>query len=204
MSALPPTTIGATRVYGMWIAIASAVSLVVLEAVRAWPERVPALPRGLVAVRVGATALLIVALFLPWQEVHLPVTAGHWASGWYPSVGAAAGSLCLLLVATPALPKLANYALEAIVAIVLMVSVLATEFRSDSFAFRIGWGAFLGIAAAATLLVTVLLRVRPGRVNGSRALARPFRSHSPFSALPQLSSRPGSSFQRAGDTRRPP
>jgi hypothetical protein len=171
-SALPPTNVSASRNYGAWIGLACAVSLVALEAVRAWPVTVPALPRGTTAVRLGAAVLLIVALFLPWQEMHLPVQTGPATNGWYPSTGAAAGSLCLLLLATPALPRLADYVLDATIAVAILVSALATEFRSDSLVFRIGWGAFLGIGAAAILLGTALVHLRPGRVERSRALVR--------------------------------
>jgi hypothetical protein len=171
-SALPPTDVSATHVYGAWIGLACAVSLVALEAVRALPVLLPALPRGSTAVRLGAAALLIVALFLPWQELHLAVLTGPYTNGWYASTGAAAGSLCLLLLAAPALPRFASYVLDAVVAVVILVSALATAFRSDSLVFRIGWGAFLGIAAAGVLLGTALLHLRLGPVDRSRALIR--------------------------------
>ena len=169
--AVAPSALPGVHRYGTWIAIGCAVSLVALEAARPWPVRLPVLPRGLAAVRLGAAALLIVALFLPWQEVRMP-PIGAGAAGWYVSTGAAAGALCLLLLASPALPKLESYVLDAVVAIVIFVSALATYFRADSFAYRIGYGAFVGVAAAATLLVTVFVQLRPGRANRSRALVR--------------------------------
>jgi hypothetical protein len=59
---------GGDHVYGAWIGIGCAVSLVALEAVRALPLQVPALPHGLPAVRAGAAGLVIVALFLPGRR----------------------------------------------------------------------------------------------------------------------------------------
>jgi hypothetical protein len=157
------------HLYGTWIAVACAVSLVVLEAVRAWPVRLPAPPQRLVAVRIGAAAMLLVALFLPWREFHYD---GGGIDGWYSPPGAAAGSLCLLLVAGPALAVLESYVLDAAVAVVIFVSMVATAFREDSFALRIGYGAFIGIAAAGILLGTALLPLRPGHVDRRRMLLR--------------------------------
>jgi hypothetical protein len=119
----------------------------------------------------GAAALLIVALFLPWQEISSPAV-GEGFEGWYLSTGAATGALCLLLLAPPAIRKFESYVLDAVVAIVILVSALATYFRAAPFAYRIGYGAFVGVAAAGTLLVTALRHVRTGRLDRSRALAR--------------------------------
>ena len=157
--------------YGAWIGIACAVSLVALEAVRAWPMRLPVMPHGLAAVRMGAAALLIVALFLPWQELHTPVTT-HGTDGWYLSSGAAAGSLCLLLLATPALPALENYVLDAVVAIAIFVSALGTAFHQESSIYQFGYGAFVGFATAGILLACALVPLRPAPVDRARALAR--------------------------------
>jgi hypothetical protein len=122
-------------------------------------------------VRIGAAALLIVALFLPWQEIRSPAVGESFA-GWYSSTGAAAGALCILLLAPAALRKFESYVFDTVVAIVIFVSVLATSFRAESLIYRIGYGAFVGIAAAGALLVTTLWHVRPGHVDRSRALAR--------------------------------
>ncbi len=157
--------------YGTWIGIACAILLVTLETVRALPLWLPALPRGRTAMRMGAAALLIVALFLPWWEINSPAV-GEGFEGWYLSAGAATGALCLLLLAPPALRKFDSYVLDAVVAIVIFVSALATYFRAAAFVYRIGYGAFIGIAAAGILLVTALRHVRTARLDRSRALAR--------------------------------
>jgi hypothetical protein len=157
--------------YGAWIGVACAVLLVALEVVRVLPMLLPALPRGLAAVRLGAAALLIVALFLPWQELHSPGTT-QGTDGWYFSSGAAAGTLCLVLLLTPALRALEDYALGAIAAIVIFVSILGASFHEDSAVYRIGYGAFVGFAAVGILLVSALLPFRPIRVDRGRALSR--------------------------------
>jgi hypothetical protein len=156
-------------VYGAWLGIACSVSLVALEAVRAWPVRVSAPPHALAATRVGAATLLIVALFLPWQETD---GTGISFNGWHTSTGAAAGGLCLLLLATPALPALESYVLDLVVAIAIFVSAAGTAYREESTFVRVGYGAYVGFAAAGILLVTVLSPLRPGHVDRGRALAR--------------------------------
>ena len=155
--------------YGTWIGIAAALLLVGLEIVRALPIVLPAPPRGPTAVRTGAAALLIVALFLPWQEIRNSVES---FTGWSSSAGAATGALCLVLLAPSILRKFESYVLDAVVAIAIFVSTLATSFRAESFVDRIGYGAYVGIVAAAILLVTALAHVRHVHVDRSRALAR--------------------------------
>src|SRR4029077_6906350 len=91
-----------THRYGMWIGIGCAVSLVALEAVRAWPVRLPVPPHGRAAVRIGAAALLILSLFLPWREIHGAGASGQ-LGGWYSVSGAAAGGPGLLLLGAPPL-----------------------------------------------------------------------------------------------------
>jgi hypothetical protein len=157
--------------YGTWISIGCAVALVALEAVRAWPVRLLNLPRGLAAVRMGAATLLIVALFFPWIELHAGVT-GQGYDGWYSSTATAAGGLCLLLLAIPALPALETWALGAVVAVVIFVSVAGTAFRQESAFYRIGYGSFVGFAAAGALLITALVPLRRSHFDRRRALAR--------------------------------
>lgn len=159
------------HLYGTWIGVGCAVSLVALEAARAWPARLPVPPQGPAALRTCAAVLLLVALFLPWQELHATNASGR-TDGWYLATGAAAGALCLLLLAAAAVPALEAYVLEAVVAIVIFVSTVATNFRQASFFYRIGYGAWIGSAAAGSLLVTALAQVRPGHVDRRRALVR--------------------------------
>lgn len=160
------------HLYGTWIGVGCAVSLVALEVVRAWPVRLPDLPRGLAAVRTAAAALLIMALFLPWETFHVGGASGSGTDGWYSAVGAAAGGLALVLLAAPALPAFESYVLDTVVAVVIFVSVMGTAFREDSFVYGAGYGAFVGFAAAGILLATALVPLRPGHVDRRRALVR--------------------------------
>lgn len=162
---------GSHREYGTWIGIAAAVLLVALETVRAWPIVLPAPPGGATAVRMSAAVLLIVALFLPWQEIRSSSVSQTFA-GWDSDTGAAAGALCLVVLAPSILRAFESYVLDAVVAIVIFVSMLATSYRAESFVSWIGYGALVGIAAAGVLLVTAFAQVRPVQVDRSRASAR--------------------------------
>jgi hypothetical protein len=165
--AFSATAFGAVHKYGAWVGIGCAVALVVLEAGVAWPLRLPGPPHGWAAVRVGAAGLLLAALFLPWQQFG----PGETTNGWYDVAGAAAGSLCLVLIAMPALPILEGYVVDLIVAVALLVSALGTTSREDAF-IRIRYGAFVGLAAAGVLLATALVHARPGHLDGRRLRAR--------------------------------
>lgn len=167
-SATPFSTVSR---YGTWIGVGSVVLLLAVEAARGWPLRLPALPRGSAALELGAASLLIVALFLPWQEISIPHHS--WGThGWYVVAGAAVGGLCLLLLARAFLPAVENYALDTAVAIAVFASMLGTVFRQGGPFLRLGYGAYVGLTAAGVLLVTPLLRFRPGPVDRTRALAR--------------------------------
>ena len=159
------------REYGTWIGIAAALLLVALETVRALPIVLPAPPSAASAVRIGAAVLLIVSLFLPWQKIGSPSVAQSFA-GWYSYTGAALGALCLVVLASSILRAFESYVLDAVVAIVIFVSTLATSYRVESFVYRIGYGALVGIVAAGVLLVTALAQVRPGHLDRGRASAR--------------------------------
>ena len=160
---------GAQRLYGTWIGVGCAVVLVGVEAVRASPLQVPALPRGPAAARMGGAVLLIVALFLPWQQLG-PVNEG--LNGWYSAPGAAAGVLCLLLLATQAVPAAETYVLGAVAAIVIFVAALATAFREEPHFSRLGYGGYVGIVATGILVAGVFVPLRPGHVDRARARAR--------------------------------
>ena len=167
--------LGASHAYGTWIGVGCAVALVAVETVRTREWRLPPLPRGWTALRTAAAILLLAALFLPWQEMraaprfHAPGFAGWWAYG-----GAVAGGLALLLLAAVALPGLEAYALEAAVAIALLVSAQGGFFAgfANSRIFRMGYGLYVGFGATALLLIATLVPFRPGEVNRRRALAR--------------------------------
>jgi hypothetical protein len=62
--------------------------------------------------------------------------------------------------------------LDAAVAVALFVSTLGTVFRQDLPIFHFGYGAFVGFPAAGILLLTALVRFRPGLSERRRTLAR--------------------------------
>jgi hypothetical protein len=169
-SAIP---LGMTRVYGMWIGVGFALSLVVLEALRARPWPVPAIPSGWVALRTGAAALLVLALFLPWLGIALGLGAWQVTHGWEELPGAVAGGLALLLLVAPTVPVVETFALGLVAAIAFLVSWVGAGEASVGFppGFRVGYGSFLGFAATLLLIVSVLAPLRPARVERKRALA---------------------------------
>jgi hypothetical protein len=78
-----------SRTNGAWIGVGFAVALVAVEAARARGVRLPALPRGWTALRAAAAAVLLVALFLPWE--HVSRAPAH-AVGWTIFPGGVAGA----------------------------------------------------------------------------------------------------------------
>lgn len=169
-SAIP---LGMTRVYGTWVGVALALSLAAFEAFRALPWQLPARPRGWAALRTGAAALLVAALFLPWLEIAFGLGEAQVTHGWEEFAGAVAGGLGLLLLAAPAVPLLEDLALELVAAIAFLVSWIGAIEASVGFppAFRVSYGMFLGFVATALLVASVLAPLRPARVERRRALA---------------------------------
>ncbi|HLX31928.1 MAG TPA: hypothetical protein VKR79_04085 [Gaiellaceae bacterium] len=151
--------------YGACLGLGCAVALVALQALRARPWRVPAAPRGAALVRSAAALVLVVALFLPWERLQIQIPGGAFTvNGWQELSGAAAGALALLLLAAPALP----YAVEAVTAIAFLVASTGTGFGSFP-GFRVAYGAYVGFAATALLVVGALMTLRPVALNRRRA-----------------------------------
>lgn len=170
-SALP---IAAQPAYGAWIGVGCAVLLVAVEALRVRRPRLPATPAPWTALRTGAAILLLAALFLPWQELRDAQAVLHSASGWEPYAGAVAGGLALLLLAAPVLPAVEAYVLEAAVAAALLLSAQGGFFADfgNSLIFRMGYGLYVGFAAAALLLIATLVPFRPPPFDRRRMLVR--------------------------------
>jgi hypothetical protein len=165
-----------SRAYGAWIAIGLAVALVAIEAARARSVRPAALPRGWTALRAAAALVLLIALFLPWEHLSgAPQGFAASANGWSVFPGGVAGALALLLLlAAVLLPELEAHALTIALAVGFLVSVIGTYLAvgADSRVFGLAWGSYVGFAATAALLLSVLGPLRPVRVDPSRALAR--------------------------------
>jgi hypothetical protein len=169
-SAVP---LGMSRAHGAWVGIGLALSLALFEAFRTRPWQIPARPKGWAALRTGAAALLVVALFLPWLEVAFGLGDVQVTHGWEEFAGAVAGSLAVLLLVAPAVPVLEAFALETVAAIAFLVSWFGAGEASVGFppALRVGYGSFIGFAATALLIVSVLAPLRLARVEWKRALA---------------------------------
>jgi hypothetical protein len=163
------TPLGTTRLYGAWLGVGCAVSLAIVEAVRAGPWQIPAAPRGWAALRTSSAALLLASLFLPWLQIAFGLGDTQVTHGWEELPGAVAGGIALLLLAAPAAPVLEAYTLELVAAIAFLVSwVAATE---ALLGFHVSYGSFIGFTATALLIVSVLAPLRPARVEWRRRLA---------------------------------
>jgi hypothetical protein len=162
------------RAYGTWIGVACAVLLVAVESVGVRRLQLSAAPPAWAVLRAGAAILLLVALFLPWQDLRAVPGSLHSANGWEAYSGAVTGGLALLLLAAAVVPALNAYALEAAVAIALLVSAQGGFFaeNGNSRVFRMGYGLFVGFGATALLLIATLVPFRPARVDRRRALVR--------------------------------
>lgn len=179
VNALWPNTIR----YGAWIALGFAIALVVVAAVSE-PGWRPIRPRFALGLGAAAATVLVVSLFLPWQEFCNP--SGHpygygvgscigttgWANGEF---GSFAGVLAILLIfgalatTRPAFPPT-----EGVVAIVTLVAVMgASVGKSIGYpSWSLGYGAYIGFTATGLLLFIALSRVPPPRIEGRHALAR--------------------------------
>jgi hypothetical protein len=170
------TPVFVSRAYGAWIAIGLAVALVAIEAARARSVRPAALPRGWTALRAAAAVVLLIALFLPWEHLSgAPKGFAASANGWSVFPGGVAGALALLLLLAAVLvPELEAHALTIVLAIAFLVSVIGTYLAvgADSRVFGLAWGSYVGFAATAALLLSVLRPLRPLRVDPNRALVR--------------------------------
>jgi hypothetical protein len=162
-----------SRAYATWIGVGFALSLAMFEAFRARPWQIPARPSGWAALRTGAAALVVVALFLPWLEIAFGLGAVQMTHGWEEFPGAVAGGLAVLLLVAPAVPVLEAFALEIVAAIAFLVSWFGAGEASVGFPqpFRVSYGSFLGFAATALLILSVLAPLRLARVEWRRALA---------------------------------
>lgn len=133
------------------------------------------LARGWTALRTAAAIALLVALFLPWQEMHASARFhAPGLDGWSAYGGAMAGDVALLLVAAPTLPVLEAYVLEAVLALGFLVSAQRGFFADvvNSRIFRMGYRLYAGFAATGLLLIATLVPLRLGQVDRRRALVR--------------------------------
>lgn len=169
--------------YGAWIALGFAIALVVVAAV-AEPGWRPVRPPFALGLGAAAATVLVVSLFLPWQQFCNP--GGHpyghgigscigttgWANGEF---GSFTGVLALLLIfGALAATRLAFPPTEIVLAIATLVAVMGASLGKSlgypSWSF--GYGAYIGFAATGLLLFIALSRVPPPRIESRHALAR--------------------------------
>ena len=172
-------TLGADRAYGAWVALGLAAALVVLALPRsATYRRVARVGRD--AIGVAAGALLVVALFLPWQAVCLPTGhefapfAGRCLSvnGWADVTGASAGAMAIVFVAAIVAARRgrarATAELAAGIALLVATFGFALAASSDLPGTGFGFGSFIGFGAAGLLLLDALVRLRTARIEQRR------------------------------------
>ena len=179
VNAIWPNTIH----YGAWIALAFAIALVVIAAT-AEPGRQPMRPPFAFGLGAAAATVLVVSLFLPWQQFCNP--GGHpyghgigscigttgWANGEF---GSFTGVLALLLIfGALGATALALPPTEIVLAIATLVAVVGASLgKSVGYpSWSVGYGAYVGFAATGILLFIALSRVPPPRIEGRHALAR--------------------------------
>jgi hypothetical protein len=179
LNAIWPNTIR----YGAWIALGFALALGVVTAAARRDEQ---LARPTFAIGLGALAatVLVVSLFLPWQQFCNPDGRpyGHgigscigttgWANGEF---GSFTGVLALLLIfGALAATRLAFPPTEIVLAIATLVAVMGASLgKSIGYpSWSFGYGAYIGFAATGILLFIAFSRVPPPRIESRHALAR--------------------------------
>jgi hypothetical protein len=182
VAAVSAVTFGVAHAYGAWVGLGLALALLALALLGTAPVSRPARPpRHAVAVA-AAAAVLLAALFLPWQNVCYPTGSdlGPYSgrclstNGWVTIAGSAAAALAtLLVVATFALRRLAASVVELSVGFALFVATLGFEVAArGSSGVHVGYASIVGFAGAALLLILALVRVRLPSFERNRLLIR--------------------------------
>ena len=179
VNAIWPNTIR----YGAWIALGCAIALVAVAAL-AKPAPRPVRPPFALGLGAAAAAVLVVSLFLPWQQFCNPggnpyghgigscIATTGWANGEF---GSFTGVLALLLIfGALGATALALPPTEIVLAIATLVAVVGASLGKSSGypSWSFGYGAYVGFAATGILLFIALSRVPPPRIEGRHALAR--------------------------------
>lgn len=127
-----------------------------------------------------AAMCVVVALFLPWQQYCEPASP-HWAysgacfapNGWgFPS-GSAIGLLAVFFVAFLVLLRASRLG-AVVVMIAILVGSLGRQLTTDlpGLAVHLGYGAYVGFAGAALLLLLTGSSLRKTHVSTRRLLVR--------------------------------
>ena len=153
--------------YGAWIGLGLAIGLLAVAVAtgRGLPSHEP--PRGLALAAVGAGVVLVTSLFFPWQST---CYSGRCLSsnGWTSTLGATAALLAIGLLILFVAPRrfLSPGALG--VGIALLVASLGFELQhgnEEGVHLSYGYGAMIGCAATALLLVLSLVGVRAPKLS---------------------------------------
>jgi hypothetical protein len=161
-----------SHAYGAWIGLGSAgllVAVALLDGVRVPAMKLPPLPA---LATCGAAALLVTALFLPWQTVCYGRCVS--VNGWTTAAGPAAAVLAIALVIVTLAPRRLAVSATALAAgIGLLVATLGFELVDEpDLRLGYGYGSTVGFAGAALLLVLAVLQLRLPAFDRKRAAVR--------------------------------
>jgi hypothetical protein len=179
-SSPPP---GGSRAYGAWIGLGAAIALVVVAMLGRVEMPRLQVPRLRVLATVGAAALLVTALFLPWQRECFERARGFGSyggrcistNGWNGSLGAAAALLAIGLVIVTTVSRRWFPPVVLAAGIGLLVATFGfglSRYRGNGFRLEFGFGSTLGFVGAGLLLASVLAGVRPPGFGRERVPAR--------------------------------
>jgi len=170
------------RAYGAWVGLGAAIAITVLALTDGVP--LPRVRPSWFAVATGAAAaLLIAALFLPWQQVCFGRGFGSPLSerclstnGWTSPAGSVAALLAIALAAVAFRAKpLAALGVEPAAGLALFIATLGLQIDHSSeqgVTAGFGSGAPIGFVAAGILILLAVVRCRPTDVDWQRLLIR--------------------------------
>jgi hypothetical protein len=162
------------RAYGLWLALGLALALFGVALAAARGARRPARLAPLDAALVGAAAILVVSLFLPWERLCEPSGGRCFSETGWTLPGTSAAALASFAGIAVILRLRSSRTAELTAGTALLV---ATAGFSGSFAdalphVRFAYGAMIGFAAGALLLALGMSRGRVPRLDRARLVAR--------------------------------
>ena len=173
-----------SRAYGAWVGLGVAVALVALAVLDVGHVSRPARPSWQALATSAAAALVVTAIFLPWQEAcygtgsDFGPYSGRCVStnGWPTLEGSVAGVLAIAVVIVAFAPRRLPVSVTELAAGVgLLVATLGfrLEDRSDpGFSLEPAYGSKIGFVGAALLVALAVARLRPAAVEWKGAAAR--------------------------------
>lgn len=164
--------------YEVVLELGCVLGLLVLALATARDLRIPR-PAFTDLAAVAAAALLVVSLSLPWDGICAGTCAA--SSGWAQADTVTAGGLAVILAAL--LLGSGRFAVELAVAAAIYVTAAGVQLTELT---RLGYGAPLGFAGAALLLLASAARLRTVPINPRRVLVRlvPIATCLAFLAIP--------------------